>query len=196
MIRQHFRLLGYLALMLLGFAPLIFWSSNRRYEYSVEAAVHAQVILAAEERPEQGHAKEGYCFPVADKGLKDIISGFGDARGNRRHEGIDIKAGQGTPVLAIADGVVERIKNGGKGGRQIWLKMADGRQAFYAHLQEQWVEEGESVRFGQAIGSVGNTGNARHTSPHLHFEIIFPAVGAVDPIQYLKQPQYGMQRAR
>jgi|GEM_PF-1600532 len=125
-------------------------------------------------------------FPVSRSGPEDIISGFGDPRGNRKHQGVDIKAERGTPVLAVMDARVDRVKSGGNGGRQIWLKAEPaGLRLYYAHLDEQWVEEGQSVQAGQAIGTVGNTGNASHTSPHLHFEVLRGRRQALDPASFL-----------
>jgi len=63
-------------------------------------------------------------------------------------------------------------------------------RVYYAHLDEQWVEPGEFVRAGQALGAVGNTGNARTTPPHLHFGVYVrqPGVrgGARDPAEFLR----------
>lgn len=125
-------------------------------------------------------------FPVSQAGPEDIISGFGDPRGNRKHQGVDIKAERGAPVLAVMDARVYRVKSGGNGGKQIWLKTEPaGLTLYYAHLDEQWVEEGQAVQAGQAIGTVGNTGNARHTRPHLHFEIHRGRRQALDPASFL-----------
>jgi murein DD-endopeptidase MepM/ murein hydrolase activator NlpD len=127
-------------------------------------------------------------FPVEGASIEDIISGFGDPRGKRSHEGVDIKAPAGTPVLAAMAGIAHRVKSGGDGGRQIWLKNeAAGLTFYYAHLEEQWVREGEKVRAGQAIGAVGNTGNASATRPHLHFEVHRGRREAVDPVPFLSK---------
>lgn len=130
-------------------------------------------------------------FPVEGASLEDIISGFGDSRGKRSHEGVDIKAPAGTPVLAVMAGIAYRVKSGGNGGRQIWLENeATGLRFYYAHLEEQWVKEGAKVREGQAIGTVGNTGNASKTSPHLHFEVHRGRRHAIDPLPMLAGDAY------
>lgn len=187
---ENFKLLTYFLLLLLAFGPLIYMGSGSRYEHQVETAVHEYVVQVAQgssHQPENMLAgNHPFLFPVANKSPRHIISRFGDARGGRKHQGIDIKADRGTPVLAIAKGTVERVKDGGNGGRQVWLRLRDSTMVFYAHLDEQWVEAGEEVNAGQAIGSVGNTGNARYTTPHLHFEIILPDKGEVDPAQFYK----------
>lgn len=178
---------GYFIMLAAAFSPLIYLGSGSRYEHQVETEVHQYVVQVAQNGSYSEKNPKGspaYLFPVANKNLRNVISRFGDARGRRKHQGIDIKADRGTPVLAIAEGTIERVNNGGNGGKQIWLRLRDSTMVFYAHLDEQWVETGEEVNAGQVIGSVGNTGNARHTTPHLHFEIILPGRGEVDPAQF------------
>ena len=126
-------------------------------------------------------------FPVQDHNHDHIISVFGDPRGKtRRHQGIDIKAPRGTPVVAVTDGFVERIREGGSGGKQLYLRDGTGRLFYYAHLDDWLVEEFEAVRAGQPLGTVGDTGNARRTTPHLHFEVLLGKEReAVDPLRVL-----------
>lgn len=126
-------------------------------------------------------------FPVQGASLEDIISGFGDPRdgGKRRHEGVDIRADRGAPVLAVADGKIHRVKEGGNGGRQVWLELANGWMVYYAHLQTQLVSEGQKVAAGDLVGTVGDTGNARRAGPHLHFCLYPEKQKAVDPLPYL-----------
>ncbi len=111
-------------------------------------------------------------FPVAGRDAQAIRSGYGAPRdgGRRRHDGVDIFAPRGTPVLAAADGVGRDVRVSAAGGKVIWLEAADGDVAYYyAHLDAQLVATGARVRAGDVIGRVGNTGNARRASPHLHF---------------------------
>ncbi len=125
----------------------------------------------------------GY-FPVSGKSNRDVWSFFGDPRdaGRRTHKGIDIFARRGTPVVAAVAGRVRRVKNEGLGGKQIWLSDTLRRQSlYYAHLDSQYVAEGVWVQAGDTLGAVGNTGNARTTSPHLHFSIYKRGFGAIDP---------------
>jgi murein DD-endopeptidase MepM/ murein hydrolase activator NlpD len=125
-------------------------------------------------------------FPVAGKDRRAIRSFWGDPRegGRRRHEGNDIFAERGTPVLAVADGRVGRVREGGLGGKTIWLRdESRGLSYYYAHLSEQLASSGQRVARGDTIGLVGNTGNARTTPPHLHFGIY--SGGARDPLPYL-----------
>ncbi len=131
----------------------------------------------------------GLHFPVAGAGAEHIISYFGDPRGGgHRHEGVDIRAERGRPVVAALAGVVHRVKSGGNGGRQIWLRSHSGRfTLYYAHLDRQLVAEGAKVKAGQVIGAVGNTGNAAGATPHLHFCIYRGKRQAVDPLPYLSE---------
>jgi hypothetical protein len=126
-----------------------------------------------------------YRFPLRDRSIGSVSSGFGDPRdgGSRDHHGIDIFAPRGTPVLAVADGVV-RVDETPVGGRVIWLRDERARRnLYYAHLHDWAVEPGTAVRAGDVIGYVGNTGNARSTPPHLHFGIYDR--GPSDPAPYL-----------
>jgi len=126
-------------------------------------------------------------FPVAGK--KSNIGSFWGARrdgGRRKHKGIDIFAKKGTPVVAISDGIITTRDNTPIGGRTLWLKSANHTfTAYYAHLDKQKVKEGQFVRKGQVIGTIGNTGNARTTPSHLHFGI-YTAKGPVNPLPYVK----------
>lgn len=183
--RNDLRLLVYSSIFALAFCPLIYLGSDSRYEQQIETEVNRYIVQLAGS-DSVASVSSVYLFPVADKSPRDIISRFGDARGKRKHQGIDIKADRGTAVLAIAAGTIERVKSGGNGGKQVWLRLRDSTLVFYAHLDEQWVKPSENVNAGQAVGTVGNTGNASHTAPHLHFEIILPDRGEVDPARFFK----------
>jgi murein DD-endopeptidase MepM/ murein hydrolase activator NlpD len=89
------------------------------------------------------------------------------------HEGVDLFAVAGTPVIATVDGVIEKIANGTIGGISIWLKGDDGITYYYGHLQgyAPGVVAGKRVRLGEVMGFVGDTGVAKGTYPHLHFEV-------------------------
>lgn len=126
-------------------------------------------------------------FPVKGHDENSIISLFGDKRGSARlHEGVDIKADRHTPVVAVVDGFVEKVREGGSGGKQLYLRSGDGRLYYYAHLEDWSVDEYESVREGQEIGTVGDSGNARGTTPHLHFEVqLGKGKESIDPLPLL-----------
>lgn len=127
-------------------------------------------------------------FPVAGRGNKDILSFWGAPRdgGSRRHEGIDIFAPRGTPVVAVTDGRITYVGERGLGGKQVWLRtgLLDGYSVYYAHLDSTVVSIAQRVTTGDTLGFVGNTGNAITTSPHLHFGI-YRAMGAVNPLSYV-----------
>ncbi len=95
--------------------------------------------------------------------------------GGRAHLALDIMAKKGTRVLAADDGYILRIVRNELGGKTLYLT-DDARRFvyYYAHLDE-WrygLEEGQRVRRGQLIGSVGTTGNAPADAPHLHFQLM------------------------
>ena len=126
-------------------------------------------------------------FPVAGKDARAIKSFWGDSRdgGRRSHKGNDIFAPKGTPLVAVADGKVYKVANGGLGGKTVWLRdRARGQSYYYAHLDTQFVRSGQYVQRGDTLGTVGNTGNARTTPPHLHFGVY--ARGAYDPSPLLQ----------
>jgi murein DD-endopeptidase MepM/ murein hydrolase activator NlpD len=128
-------------------------------------------------------------FPVGGAAQEAVRSRFGAQRdaGRRTHEGIDIFAPRGTPVLAAEAGVATWVGENRLGGTVIMIRDRErGEGHYYAHLDAQLVREGEPVARGDTIGLVGNTGNARTTPPHLHFGIY--ARGAVDPWPYVAAP--------
>ncbi len=130
-------------------------------------------------------------FPVAERDMAAIRSGFGAARdgGRREHHGVDIFAPRGTPVLAATDGYVARVGTNRLGGNVIWLRdEVHGQSLYYAHLDRHAVTRGARVRSGDTLGYVGNTGNARTTPPHLHFGIYIRGTGPVDPHFHIFEP--------
>lgn len=127
-------------------------------------------------------------FPVSGK-VGKIGSFWGAERdaGKRMHEGIDIFAPRGTPAIAATDGIIDAVRTGGIGGKTVWLRAADPRvHIYYAHLDQQLVSEGQSVRTGDTLGLIGNTGNAIRTPPHLHFGL-YGYGGAIDPYPYVNR---------
>lgn len=127
-------------------------------------------------------------FPVEGAGASAIGSVFGDPRddGARAHEGVDIFAPRGTPVIAVADGRITQARNTPVGGLVIWQEdAASALTYYYAHLDQLLVREGTYARAGDIIGRVGNTGNARGVRPHLHFAIYRPGRIPLDPVPLL-----------
>lgn len=131
-----------------------------------------------------------YKFPVAGIGNSAVQSYWGAVRdgGRRSHEGIDIFAPKGTPVIAATQGRVSRTGNRGLGGKQVWLRDSKrGTSLYYAHLDSIIASPGQRVSPGDTLGLVGNTGNASTTSPHLHFGIYKGYHGAQNPLPYVYQ---------
>jgi peptidoglycan LD-endopeptidase LytH len=130
-------------------------------------------------------------FPVLGKDGRAVTSGFGAGRdgGQREHHGIDILAPRGTPVLSAGDGVVSAVAITDIGGKVVWVwDPARELSLYYAHLDSQGVSTGTRVRAGDTLGTVGNTGNARTTVPHLHFGIYHRRDGPIDPMPFLHEP--------
>jgi murein DD-endopeptidase MepM/ murein hydrolase activator NlpD len=133
-----------------------------------------------------------YVFPV----FGDVS--YGDTFGAPRadvgwHHGDDIFAPLGAPVLAVADGTVFSVGWNTIGGWRLWLRDRQGNEFYYAHLSaySPYARNKAFVRAGTVLGFVGNTGDARGTPYHLHFEVHPVALlplgydGAVDPTRYL-----------
>lgn len=127
-------------------------------------------------------AVNGKTCPV--NGAVSFTDTWGAPRsGGRTHQGVDMIAARGTPLVAIEDGTVSRIGNGGLGGKTVWLNSDSGDSYYYAHL-DGWaagLSEGDHLDVGELLGYVGNTGNAAYTVPHLHFEFHPNGGSAVNP---------------
>ena len=127
-------------------------------------------------------------FPVSGTKAKPG-SFWGASRdgGKRRHEGIDIFAPKLTPVVAGGDGVVTGVKETPVGGKVVWLRLLNKSVTlYYAHLHKQMVTEGQTVKKGETLGVVGNTGNAKHTPSHLHFGV-YTYAGPIDPFPFINK---------
>ena len=114
------------------------------------------------------------------------VDSWGAARsGGRSHQGTDVMAPHGARVFAFVNGVVSRESSSSNGGIQLYLQGDNGVEYFYAHLSGYAVSTGARVRAGQLIAYNGQTGNARYTAPHVHFEVHLGG-GPVNPYPYLK----------
>ncbi|MEO5961980.1 MAG: M23 family metallopeptidase [Thermomonas sp.] len=117
----------------------------------------------------------GLLIPVQGIKAQQLSDTFTDSRSaGRLHDAIDIMAPTGTPVIAVADGHVEKLFNSKLGGLTLYQFNLDGTLAYYyAHLQRyaDGIAEGQAIQRGQRIGYVGYSGNASPEGPHLHFAI-------------------------
>ncbi len=130
-------------------------------------------------------------FPVDGRNMPAIQSIFGAERdgGARSHDGVDIFAPRGTPVLAAAAGQAYRVGITGLGGKVVWVRdPVRNARLYYAHLDSQHVRNGDRIEIGDTLGFVGNTGNARTTPPHLHFGLYRTGEGPIDPVPFLRPP--------
>ena len=125
--------------------------------------------------------------PISNRDLTLIASGFGYRihpiyKIRKMHTGIDFSAPVGTPVFATADGVVESATRSARGmGNRIVIDHGIGYKTVYAFMDELNVRTGASVRRGELIGTVGDTGLS--VAPHLHYEVHLNGE-AVNPINY------------
>lgn len=127
-------------------------------------------------------------FPVGSTNI-DFQDTWGARRpGGRRHRGTDIIGERGTPIVAVADGVVAFIGMQRLSGYTIKLDHGNGWSSAYLHLNNDepgtdngeggeetafapWLSDGVPVHAGEVIGYLGDSGNAERTTPHLHFEL-------------------------
>ena len=129
--------------------------------------------------------------PVDDITRKTLKDTWGASRSQgRAHEGIDIMAPRGTKVFSATEGLIADLRNNNLGGKVVWIMGPAGTWHYYAHLDEhkRGLNVGDYVKKGDLIGYVGNTGNARHTAPHLHYGIYLDGKGrgVVNPYPYLR----------
>jgi murein DD-endopeptidase MepM/ murein hydrolase activator NlpD len=138
-------------------------------QLAASAQKHAAVI-----------ARNAWQLPV-QPGVYHLTARFGQCSGlwSHCHTGLDFAAAPGTPIHAIANGVVTSVGYEGSYGNQTVVTLSDGTQMWYCHQSSSTVSSGEHVRAGQLIGYVGSTGNT--TGPHLHLEVRPGGGDPVDP---------------
>ncbi|SEN19440.1 Peptidase family M23 [Duganella sp. CF517] len=141
--------------------------------------------LAAMPKPET--------LPMPVDGVKvgALRDTWGGARGEgRRHEGIDIFAERGTPVLSSTEGLVMKVGANRLGGLVVWVVGPGGQRHYYAHLDRHSnLEAGMRIPAGRVLGYVGTTGNAQGTSPHLHYGV-YEMGGAINPYPLLRTERF------
>src|SRR4029079_5823387 len=119
--------------------------------------------------------------PVVGIKPDQLVDTYDAARGTgRRHDAIDIMADEGPPVIASADGTIEKLFNSVRGGLTIYERSADQKWVYYyAHLSAYapGLHEGPQLKRGQVIAQGGHTGDASPDVPHLHFAVNSRAPG-------------------
>src|SRR5688572_14369938 len=142
-------------------------------------------------------------MPFKDVSKKQIADTWHAPRGTGRlHEGQDIFAPKGTPILSATTGYVYKIGENNLGGQTVSVIGAGGRVYYYAHLDAYapTLKEGDYVTTKTILGYVGTTGNAKGTPPHLHFGV-YATGGPINPLPLLsdrpqeKKPQVEAARS-
>lgn len=166
---------------------------------ALEGASAKKVIKAAEAQAKERNAALAQFAKRAEQQAQEIAlnkwvlpldgyrltATFGQSSGlwSRTHTGLDFAAPSGTPIRAVANGVINETGYAGAYGNQTIQTLEDGTELWYAHQTSITVSPGETVRAGQVIGTVGSTGNS--TGPHLHLEVRPGAGDPVDPYNAL-----------
>ncbi len=132
-------------------------------------------------------AESRIAMPLEDVSRREVADTWQAPRGTgRRHEGQDIFAAKGTPILSATNGYVYKVGENNLGGQTVSVIGKGGRVYYYAHLDAyaKGIEVGDRVTTRTVLGYVGTTGNAQGTPPHLHFGI-YTMTGAMNPLPLL-----------
>lgn len=152
----------------------------------VTASMYDVLMIKGENRSEMLPAIPAI-QPIENRDLTLIASGWGHRihpiyKIRKMHTGIDFSAPVGTPIYATGDGVVEVSTRSGRGlGNRIVIDHGYGYKTLYACMDELNVRRGQTVKRGDVIGTVGDTGLS--VAPHLHYEVQLNGE-AVNPINY------------
>ena len=159
--------------------------TNKRYN-----ELKRKLALAARRAARQKYGRvkinaDGMTCPIAAP--HSFIDSWGFPRsGGRTHEGTDMMAEMGAPVVAITDGAITYSGVGSLAGNYLILTGEDGHEYMYMHNREHLVTSGR-VKVGEQIATVGDTGNAQGGSPHVHFEYHPNGGGPVNPYPLLME---------
>ena len=152
-------------------------------EAQAETTAAAPASAPAPSAPVPNLPRGSMTCPV--DGPNSFIDSWGYPRsGGRTHEGTDIMAASGTPVVAITDGTITYAGYGDSAGYWIILTGDDGNGYWYMHNTQNLVSGGR-VQVGEQIATVGSTGNASGGAPHVHFELHPGGGGPVNPYSML-----------
>ncbi|HVM00194.1 MAG TPA: peptidoglycan DD-metalloendopeptidase family protein [Egibacteraceae bacterium] len=167
--------------------------ASRIAEVARQSATTAERLRTGSDRIAAG--KDGLPpwreFRCPVDGTVQFVNDWGFPRtGSRSHEGTDVFAERGTPIVAMADGVVQRVsrQDVGLGGLSVTY-VVDGHRIYNAHLDtvSDGLEVGDEVRAGQRIGTVGTSGNARGTPPHNHVGMYTADDAPMNPYPILRR---------
>lgn len=157
-----------------------------RNKIAYQNASYKELLNVAKDK-EKFFSNQPAIQPVENKNLKRLASGFGYRmhpilRVRRFHKGIDFSAPRGTPIYATGGGKIYKIENKKSGyGKNIIIDHGYGYKTRYAHMQKMDVKVGQTVKRGDQIGTVGNTGSS--TGPHVHYEV-YKDGKVVNPVYY------------
>jgi murein DD-endopeptidase MepM/ murein hydrolase activator NlpD len=174
----------------MGETSLITQLTGQLNDLSLLAAYHQKSLTEVEAMLKNKEALLAHIpaiQPVSNKNLNRIASGFGYRidpvyKVPKMHAGLDFTAPQGTPIYAAADGVIKKSEYNSSGyGNHVVINHGYGFETLYAHMSRIKSRVGNSVKRGEVIGWVGNTGKS--TGPHCHYEVHRNG-RPVDPIYY------------
>lgn len=171
------RLQALFLVLLVGFIAVIWLGTGRVPPPSLVESVPSlvQPVTQITQLTPITRIEKPLIIPVAGVRPDQLLDTFTDSRSEgRTHDAIDIMAPAGTPVLAAADGTIQKLWLSERGGTSIYQVSADQKLIFYyAHLSRyaDGLTEGKQVRQGEMIAYVGDTGNAGTGNYHLHFSI-------------------------
>jgi murein DD-endopeptidase MepM/ murein hydrolase activator NlpD len=157
-----------------------------RRKLYIESKSQDEVVSLAEKK-EKLYAAIPAIQPISNKQLLALSSGYGWRthpiyKVKKLHPGIDFAASIGTPIYATADGTIDQVSVKFSGyGKMVEIDHGFGYRTRYAHMHGFAVRSGQSVKRGDLIGYVGNTGMS--TAPHLHYEVFINGQH-VDPVHY------------
>ena len=181
----------------------------------IAAAVLASETILPIPQAEAGPPTEATQFVIKAFPHETAIVQFSDTwgaprSGGRRHKGTDIMSPKGTWIVAVDDGIVERLDWNRLSGWNIMIRHADGWTSHYLHLNNdttgtddgqggpeaafaEGLEVGSFVKAGEVIGFVGDSGNAEHAGSHTHFELHVDG-RKVNPYPFLKEAMERKER--